>query len=369
MNYIPPGTPASERRRQAILDSLRVLDTPAEQEFDGIARAAKLALNVETALLSLVDRERQWFKAAVGTTARQTPRDVSFCGHAILKPDEVMVVPDTREDERFRDNPLVTGDPRIRFYAGAPIVVSGEAVGTLCLLHPEPRPEGLSDRETTILRELSRVMSNALTARTQQIDYAQSVENQARELRHRVNNLIGLIDALAGRTATEVSNLPDFIELYRSRLQALARTQRLTLSTEDGTDIEQLIEAVVFPFRSSLKSRWSIGGRSIETGTRRAQVIALTVHELALNAFKYGAFSRPGGEVEVVLDGDPHEILITWKEIIPDGPVPESFAVDSALMSTGSGRSIVGRLVKAEGGTFDFDLGPRSLTAKLSLPA
>jgi GAF domain-containing protein len=131
--------PANEAERLAALYALLILDTPPEQRFDKIVAFAASEFDVPIVLLTLVDRERQWFKANVGLPACETGRDISFCGHAILKP-EIMVVPDALEDERFADNPLVTGDPGIRFYAGAPLVLpSGAALGTLCLIDRQPR--------------------------------------------------------------------------------------------------------------------------------------------------------------------------------------------------------------------------------------
>jgi GAF domain-containing protein len=139
-------TPGNEAARLQALRELLILDTPPEQRFDRVIEFARAEFEVPTVLLSLVDAERQWFKSRVGLDAEQTPRDISFCGHAILQP-EVLVVPDARLDPRFADNPLVTGAPFIRFYAGAPLELDGGLrVGTLCLLSPEPRAFDATDR-------------------------------------------------------------------------------------------------------------------------------------------------------------------------------------------------------------------------------
>lgn len=135
----PPPVPPNETERLETLRQLLILDTPPEERFDRITAFAQREFEVPTVLVSLVDGERQWFKSKVGLGACETPRSISFCGHAILQ-NEVMVVNDARTDPRFADNPLVTGDPFIRFYAGAPLVLpSGHAVGTLCLISPETR--------------------------------------------------------------------------------------------------------------------------------------------------------------------------------------------------------------------------------------
>jgi len=143
--------PPDEERRLAVLRSYGVLDTPPEKEFDDLTRLAALICDVPIALVSLIDRDRQWFKSRVGLDAPETPRDVAFCSHAILGRTP-LVVGDALRDERFHDNPLVTSDPLIRFYAGAPLSASdGERIGTLCVIDRKPRtltPEQLEGLET-----------------------------------------------------------------------------------------------------------------------------------------------------------------------------------------------------------------------------
>lgn len=148
-------TPENEKARKRALDEYQVLDTGAEQVFEDIARLAAEIFKTPTALISLVDSERQWFKAHVGLNATETPREQAFCAHAILNPGEVMVVPDATKDPRFADNPLVTAEPSIRFYAGAPLVAAtGEALGTLCIIDSQPRK--LLPEQADVLRALSR---------------------------------------------------------------------------------------------------------------------------------------------------------------------------------------------------------------------
>ena len=115
-----PETPPEEFERQAALERTGLLDTAPEERFDRYTRMACKAFNVPIALVSLVDSNRQWFKSCQGLSASETPRNVSFCGHAILN-SELLVIQDTLHDKRFMDNPLVTDDPHIRFYAGAPL--------------------------------------------------------------------------------------------------------------------------------------------------------------------------------------------------------------------------------------------------------
>jgi len=131
-------TSRNEEQRLAILHGLRILDTPREERFDRITRLAASIFNVPMALISLVDRERQWFKSTYGLDESETSREVSFCTHAVAS-ERVLVAPDTFQDPRFADNPLVTKAPRIRFYAGCPIFAAANCIGTVCVLDNRPR--------------------------------------------------------------------------------------------------------------------------------------------------------------------------------------------------------------------------------------
>ncbi|MBA4177055.1 MAG: hypothetical protein C0505_10925 [Leptothrix sp. (in: Bacteria)] len=148
-----PDTPADEFERLNVLRFLAVLDTAPEERFDRLTRIAQHIFQVPIALVSLVDADRQWFKSRQGLQATETPRDISFCGHAILS-HETFVVPNALEDPRFADNPLVTGAPDIRLYAGAPLAdASGKRVGTLCVIDRHARE--LTDVQRRLLRDLA----------------------------------------------------------------------------------------------------------------------------------------------------------------------------------------------------------------------
>ena len=153
--------PPDEAGRLRALRASGVLDSPAEERFDRITRLARRVFDVPIALVSLVDAERQWFKSHQGIDLRETPREVSFCAHAIHD-DRVFIVPDALTDPRFADNPAVTGEIRIRFYAGRPIRILGRRVGTLCLV--DRRPRELRDDDVRALNDLATLVEEELAS-------------------------------------------------------------------------------------------------------------------------------------------------------------------------------------------------------------
>ena len=158
--------PANEVERLATLRSYGLLDTPAEAAFDDIAYLAAHICQTPISLVSLVDANRQWFKARHGLGVSETHRDFSFCAHAILQPGELLLVPDAPQDRRFADNQLVTGAPHIRFYAGMPLTTpEGHALGSLCVIDRQPRL--LSAAQLDALRMLARQVGALLEMRRQ----------------------------------------------------------------------------------------------------------------------------------------------------------------------------------------------------------
>lgn len=152
--------PPNESLRLAALHELNILDTPPEERFDRMTRIAAATFDVPIAFVSLIDSERQWFKSVCGLSVEGTPRSLSFCSHAILH-DEPLIVADAHDDERFADNPLVTGDPHIRFYAGHPLrTVDGYKIGTLCLADRVPRR--LTEEEIGMLGDMAMSVQDQL---------------------------------------------------------------------------------------------------------------------------------------------------------------------------------------------------------------
>jgi GAF domain-containing protein len=191
------GVPMMSSNDGARVDALQkyaILDSEPEQAFDDLTLLASYVCKTPIALISLIDEDRQWFKAKVGISAKETSRDIAFCSTAIQQSD-VFVVPDALQDERFRTNPLVVSEPNIRFYAGAPLInEDGYALGTLCVIDRTPRVLG-SDQEAA-LKALSRLVLMQMEFRRNLLLLKEALSDRTREEHERERELKKVQDTL-----------------------------------------------------------------------------------------------------------------------------------------------------------------------------
>ena len=341
---VRPGWEESDRL--AALRSYRILDTPPETQFDDLVRVAARVCQTPIAIVNLVEDRRQWFKAEIGLGVREMPLDVSICSTAILQPG-LLVVPDLTKDPRFNCNPLVTGEPRLRFYAGALLESpNGLPLGTLCVLDYVPRD--LTDDQAFVLQTLAHQVMSELELRRAMAerDVALAASREAeqrqallvRELHHRIRNSLAMVQSLLGATARTTGSVAEFYRSFSARIGSLAKTQ--TLLTEDywqTAPLRELVLKELRPFAGETQPRYTLNGPEVELSADLAVPVGMALHELTINAAKYGALSVPGGVVEVTwglrtVDG-VRKVHLDWQERGgPPSRVPEREGFGSTLL-------------------------------------
>lgn len=292
---------SSEDQRLAALRSYGILDTPREAEFDDIVRVVSAICETPISVVNLIDDGRQWFKAEVGLGVRETPLPASICAHAILQPG-LFVVPDTLEDSRFSDNPLVTGEPHLRFYAGALLeTADGLPLGTICVLDYKPR------QLTSIQKDLLKLMANqimklfelrrtnAVQAAATQRAEALLKENAtlAREGDHRVMNSLNLVSAvLALQSRAATPHVKEQLQDAQRRVQAIATVHQ---QLHHAGSLEFIgIKGFLTNLCENLKANAPASIDSIDTElddspirSDEASTIGLITAELLANCFKH----------------------------------------------------------------------------------
>ena len=212
---VTTSKPKKELARIADLLSYDILDTPEEEELNEIVRLASSICDMPISLISLIDENRQWFKAKVGLDSKETPREYAFCTHAI-RGNSTFMVPDAKEDERFKDNPLVLGNPNIRFYAGVPLTTpQGQNLGTLCVM--DDRPGELSAEKERALRILARqVVSHFELKKKNKVlqSTLQTIENQRKQLENHNQVLTRLLSIISHDLRNPIENLKQLFGMF-----------------------------------------------------------------------------------------------------------------------------------------------------------
>jgi anti-sigma regulatory factor (Ser/Thr protein kinase) len=305
-----------ETARLAALRRYRILDTEPEQAFDDLTLLAAQICETPIALITLLDEKRQWFKSRLGTSATETARSVAFCAHTIQQ-DDMFVVPDTWADERFRENPLVVGEPRVRFYIGAPLVThDGHALGSLCVLDRVPRT--LTAEQQAALDALRRQAVAQLELRLNVDELAQALRERdhAEEAQRRLVEELGT----ALESARHVSALLPFFSACQFDM---------VIPADPGA-----IRAVTDGVAEALRNKPGVVGHEFE--------IELALQEALANAIRHGCQGDPTKFIQcVVTYEDPGDVLIVVRD---PGPGFELAGVPNPLEGTnvlkGSGRGI-----------------------------
>jgi two-component sensor histidine kinase len=369
-------TDSSDDREQQRLEALRrygILDTPAEPEFDEVTRTIAQICNTPTALVSLIDDQRQWFKSRHGFDLQQTERRHAFCDHAI-KSNELFEVPDATKDPRFANNPLVTGGPNIRFYAGAPLVTpDGHALGTLCVT--DTRPRQLDGPQRSCLQALSKQVMAQLELRRALAEKDRALQQKdllLKDVSHRVKNGLQLIGSLVQMQRRKITDpvAQRQIADMAARVQALASVHRHLYRSEQvgSAELAAYLREVAKPLAQSADVEIQVDAPQVLMPVDALVPLAMVLSELVTNSAKYARWPEGSGKPRrptvkitarmsdqagtataangVTADGLAPRLHLTVED---DGPgLPAGFDLEH---SSGLGMRIVGSLVQQLGGT------------------
>jgi anti-sigma regulatory factor (Ser/Thr protein kinase) len=313
-----------ESARLAALRRYRILDTDPEQAFDDLALLASQICEAPIAYISLIDEDRQWFKSRIGLSVTETARNVSFCTHAIQRPHEVMVVPNALEDQRFADNPMVVGDPKVRFYAGAPLVTpDGHALGTLCVVDKVPR-------------QLTPDQLNALDALRRQAEAQLELRRNLNELR----------EALAVRDEAETRQERLIAELRRS----LDNTSKLSGLMPFCSTCQLNLTLPATPSSIQAASE-GVTQLLASKGWTEDDIIKvdLALQEALANGIRHGCKNDPTKFVQCIVTADASgELLIVVRDPgtgFDPGKVANPLEADNLLKASGRGVFLINQLM------------------------
>ncbi len=303
---IIPKTPENEVERLQNLASYCILDSERSDDFDGMTTLASEFFDAPISVITIIDKERQWFKSKVGIDGNETHRNISFCGHAIITPEKLLIVEDAREDVRFSGNPQVTGDPHIVFYAGAPIVsAEGYPFGTICIVDFKPRK--LTERQEKFLKILGQQVSNLLNLRKKNLQLNDALKEKSmliKEVHHRVKNNLQIISSLLNlQIRSDIGKEATYaLESSRDRIMAMSiiHQQLYQNNSIQNVDFQKYLEQLI----DSTQRVYSTVGIVvnccvIQLKTDIAVPLSLIVSEVITNACKHGFKSQFNSLIEI----------------------------------------------------------------------
>lgn len=392
---IKPHIPINEEKRLEALQEYNILDTMPEKVFDDITKIASHICGTPISLISLIDSERQWFKSHHGLNATETPRDVAFCAHAINQPEEVFVVPDSRKDERFADNPLVTKQPNVVFYAGIPLVNSeGYALGTLCVI--DQKPNSLTEEQLATMQALANEVISLFELRKANFE----LNRMRKELERRNDELSLFSSQVSHDIKSPLATIISFSEIiqsdYSDGLNPDAK-EFLGYISESAYKLKDFVEGMLAYYKGeSLKNyklteldfeeliseisdmvsdsdidlNITIGGNT-KTIVVNKIALAQILLNLITNAIKYN--NNDSVIIDIILSEDSRKYYFTVKDNgigIPDDKLQTIFTLFETLgkkdrygkTGTGIGLATVKKIIESYGGTIQVNSVPNEGT-------
>ena len=377
-----PVLPPDEAERLAALKEYEILDSDREEEFDDITTLASEICQTPISLITLIDSNRQWFKSGHGLEVRETPRDYAFCGHALNHPDKTLIIPDSHKDERFADNPLVTGSPHVIFYTGVPLVnPQGYALGTLCVIDQKPRTlteiqlkslQLLAKQVVQLMelrkanRSLHKLKENLQARNTELEQFAYVVSHDiksplasivltAEMLRENFGDSIDegndqLLKVL-NRASFKIINLVDGILSYY-------RGERALSEKADDFDLKSCIQSIVEVLKVSQPAEINYPPETVFIHTNKTALEQILIN-LLQNALKYGdkdmtridiRFREEESFYHFEVEDNGQGIAAEDQHRIFDLFTTLGIRDRSGILGTGIGLSTVKKLVEKQGG-------------------
>jgi len=382
---IEPAIPKNENKRLESLKKYSILDTLPEKEYDEITELASYICETPISLVSLIDEERQWFKSHHGLKVDSTPKNVAFCAHAINDKNNILIIPDSRKDERFHDNPLVTGDPYVIFYAGIPLISSdGYPLGTLCVI--DNKPKKLKDSQLKALRSLSNQLMRLFEARKKALEldkkyYELEMQNKgledfahiaAHDIKSPVNNIKQLIDLLQkshiDQNNHEAKEISQMISNSSTKLTKLidgildySRNSKLLSSEKEEVNLTSFINEIITSYFTNLSEE--INFKVISPKNLSVYINKIALEQILINLISNAIKYNDKETCQIEIQAKEEENLIQFN-VIDNGQgikkdelskIFEIFEVTSnkdknGLKGTGIGLATVNSLVQGLGG-------------------